>query len=103
MDYFVFFTFPSSAMCLHAGGHGIIEEVVKGLGRTAEGKQALEEVGRLHVGICHAILKREGFAADPLGVREILGRLAVRCRQFLEFAIVVEPLKIGCHIFSRED
>ena len=103
MDYFVFFTFPSSAMCLHAGGHGIIEEVVKGLGSTAESEQALEEVWRLHVGIRKAILKREGVTANPLGVREILGRLAVRCRQFLEFAIVVEPLKIGRHIFACED
>ena len=103
MDYFVFFTFPSSAMCLHAGGHGIIEEVVEGLGSTAESEQALEEVGRLHVGIRKAILKREGFAANPLGVRKILSRLAVWRRQFLEFAIVVESLEIGCHIFSRED
>ena len=103
MDYFVSSRLFFRKLPLDASAYGVIEEVVEGLGSTAESEQALEEVGRLHVGICHAILKREGFAADPLGVREILGRLAVRCRQFLEFAIVVEPLKIGRHIFACED
>ena len=103
MDYFVSSRLFFRKLPLDASAYGVIEEVVKGLGCTAESEQALEEVGRLHVGIRKAILKREGFAANPLGVREILGRLAVRRRQFLEFAIVVESLEIGCHIFSRED
>ena len=103
MDYFVSSRLFFRKLLLDASAYGVIEEIVEGLGRTAEGKQAFEEIGRLNVGIRKAILKREGFAADPLGVRKILSRLAVWRRQFLEFAIVVEPLKIGCHIFSRED
>ena len=103
MDYFVSSRLFFRKLPLDASAYGVIEEVVEGLGSTAESEQALEEVGRLHVSVCHAKLKREGFAADPLGVRKIFSRLAVWRRQFLEFAIVVEPLKIGCHIVSRED
>ena len=103
MDYFVSSRLFFRKLLLDASAYGVIEEVVEGLGSTAESEQALEEIGRLNVGIRKAILKREGFAADPLGVRKILSRLAVWRRQFLEFAIVVEPLKIGRHIFACED